>query len=329
MPPSSAAHGAPFGLMRARPTLTGVLLFVGVLLGLLASPWHAASAVWAEVTAPRTVGALAPQLGQATGNDLRSRLGSLLAAPESAWQHLTRDERAILLDGAATWIPYPAVASDDPDLAAAFDLVALAALDLAPETALDQLAVNAVLLELSPPVLADALFAVEPVPAILDDDTIFVVDHVIVAALRDATAAGVPVATLDSRGLLTVAVTPPGPTPRVAAPEPAPPLAPMRRAANGRSIPVIPVRALPPEALDTLALIARGGPFPFAQDGATFGNFEGNLPAAPPGFYREYTVITPGEDDRGARRIVTGDEDRIIYYTADHYDSFAEVMLND
>jgi len=79
---------------------------------------------------------------------------------------------------------------------------------------------------------------------------------------------------------------------------------------------------LPPEALDTLDLIADGGPFPFDRDGITFQNRERLLPQKPRGYYREYTVITPGESDRGARRIIAG-EDGELYYTADHYDSFA------
>jgi ribonuclease T1 len=80
--------------------------------------------------------------------------------------------------------------------------------------------------------------------------------------------------------------------------------------------------ALPPEAHDTLRLIARGGPYPYPQDGGTFYNREGLLPSQPTGYYREYTVKTPGVDHRGARRIVTGDSYREDYYTADHYASF-------
>ena len=80
---------------------------------------------------------------------------------------------------------------------------------------------------------------------------------------------------------------------------------------------------LPPEAHDTLALIARGGPFPHRQDGATFQNRERRLPAQARGYYREYTVRTPGERTRGARRIVTGGDPASQYwYTDDHYASF-------
>lgn len=82
---------------------------------------------------------------------------------------------------------------------------------------------------------------------------------------------------------------------------------------------------LPMEAIDTLLRIAEGGPFPYDQDGATFQNREGLLPAHPRGYYREYTVETPGSPDRGARRIVTG-EDGERYYTDDHYDSFRFIV---
>jgi guanyl-specific ribonuclease Sa len=80
---------------------------------------------------------------------------------------------------------------------------------------------------------------------------------------------------------------------------------------------------LPPEAHDTLALIARGGPFPHRQDGSVFQNRERRLPQQPRGHYREYTVRTPGERTRGARRIVTGgDPPSEFWYTHDHYRSF-------
>ncbi len=84
---------------------------------------------------------------------------------------------------------------------------------------------------------------------------------------------------------------------------------------------------LPPEAASTWALIEDGGPFPYARDGTTFGNREGLLPRQPDGYYREYTVPTPGERDRGARRLVTG-EGGELWYTADHYASFVRVEPN-
>ncbi|HMV93942.1 MAG TPA: ribonuclease domain-containing protein [Thauera aminoaromatica] len=83
---------------------------------------------------------------------------------------------------------------------------------------------------------------------------------------------------------------------------------------------------LPAEAIETLALIQRGGPFPYRKDGTTFQNRERLLPARPRGYYREYTVPTPGARDRGARRIVSGgDPPEVFYYTADHYRSFREI----
>ncbi|MFI6979585.1 ribonuclease domain-containing protein [Embleya sp. NPDC050154] len=82
---------------------------------------------------------------------------------------------------------------------------------------------------------------------------------------------------------------------------------------------------LPAEARETLRLIAAGGPFPYNRDGVVFGNREKLLPAEPDGYYREYTVRTPGAADRGARRIVTG-RNTERYYSDDHYASFAAVL---
>jgi len=85
---------------------------------------------------------------------------------------------------------------------------------------------------------------------------------------------------------------------------------------------------LPAGARDTLALIARGGPFPHPQDGGVFGNREKRLPAKPRGYYREYTVDTPGLNHRGARRIITGGQPpEMYYYTDDHYDSFRNFQV--
>jgi ribonuclease T1 len=89
-------------------------------------------------------------------------------------------------------------------------------------------------------------------------------------------------------------------------------------------LPMVAVESLPQEAVTTLALIDAGGPFPYAQDGATFHNRERLLPDRPSGYYAEYTVATPGSPDRGARRIVAGDGGE-RYYTDDHYASFREV----
>lgn len=90
-------------------------------------------------------------------------------------------------------------------------------------------------------------------------------------------------------------------------------------AARSRDLPGF----LPPEAHATLDLIERGGPFPHRQDDGVFGNRERLLPPRPRGYYREYTVRTPGARDRGARRIVSGgDPPGEYFYTDDHYRSF-------
>ena len=84
---------------------------------------------------------------------------------------------------------------------------------------------------------------------------------------------------------------------------------------------------LPPEARETLKLIDAGGPFPYQRDGITFQNRERRLPEQASGYYREYTVPTPGSRDRGARRIVTGDQPpAVFYYTADHYQTFRRIQ---
>jgi ribonuclease T1 len=90
----------------------------------------------------------------------------------------------------------------------------------------------------------------------------------------------------------------------------------------------IAVDRLPPEARVTLALIRTGGPFPYDKDGTVFGNREGLLPRQPRGYYREYTVKTPGSRDRGARRIVAGGDAQRpadLWYTDDHYRSFRRI----
>jgi ribonuclease T1 len=89
---------------------------------------------------------------------------------------------------------------------------------------------------------------------------------------------------------------------------------------------VVALATLPQEARVTQQLIRSGGPFPHAKDGTVFGNRERLLPRERRGYYREYTVVTPGSRDRGARRIVCGGEQprepEACYYTADHYASF-------
>ena len=87
---------------------------------------------------------------------------------------------------------------------------------------------------------------------------------------------------------------------------------------------------LPAEAQRTQALIRRGGPFPFPKDGVVFGNRERRLERRPRGWWREYTVPTPGSRDRGARRIVCGGrvatEPEACFYTEDHYGSFHLIL---
>ncbi len=92
--------------------------------------------------------------------------------------------------------------------------------------------------------------------------------------------------------------------------------------------------SLPRQAEDTAEDILAGGPFDYPDnDNARFGNYEGILPKEPSGYYREYTVETPGIDHRGARRIVTGGgsttDPEVWYYTADHYESFCEIPQTD
>lgn len=112
------------------------------------------------------------------------------------------------------------------------------------------------------------------------------------------------------------------PTPSVTATTPAsPPPPPLAEAPTNRQ-PALP-DFLPAEAHRTIGLIQRGGPFPHRQDGSVFGNREGHLPQQSRGWYREYTVDTPGLSHRGARRIITGGQPpREWYYSDDHYESF-------
>jgi ribonuclease T1 len=87
----------------------------------------------------------------------------------------------------------------------------------------------------------------------------------------------------------------------------------------------IPLDKLPPEARHTVAVIQAGGPFPYQRDGSVFRNREGLLPKRSRGYYREYTVKTPGAKDRGGRRIVAGQGGE-FYYTDDHYRSFRRII---
>ena len=86
---------------------------------------------------------------------------------------------------------------------------------------------------------------------------------------------------------------------------------------------------LPREAVNTLNLIAAGGPYPYEKDGIVFGNRERLLPAHRRGYYHEYTVPTPRARNRGARRIVCGgplQRTDNCYYSDDHYTSFNRIV---
>jgi ribonuclease T1 len=101
--------------------------------------------------------------------------------------------------------------------------------------------------------------------------------------------------------------------------------------ASGRTSPgqdEISTAQLPREARQTMMLIKQGGPYPYRQDGKTFGNYEGHLPRQARGYYREFTVKTPGARNRGAKRIVAGGrppEPREYFYTEDHYATFKRI----
>ena len=89
-------------------------------------------------------------------------------------------------------------------------------------------------------------------------------------------------------------------------------------------MPEIAAAELPPQARATIELVRKGGHFPHERDGIVFGNFEKLLPMRERGYYREYTVRTPGQKSRGARRIVAGKGGE-LYYTEDHYRTFKRI----
>jgi len=130
--------------------------------------------------------------------------------------------------------------------------------------------------------------------------------------------AGEPAATGSGASATASATTSPNAPPRGAA----------RGAARdeGASRDTAADSGLPREATQVLARIRAGGPFEYERDGVVFGNFEGHLPQQPRGYYHEYTVRTPGERGRGARRIIAGGQPPTdFWYTADHYDSFVRI----
>lgn len=142
-------------------------------------------------------------------------------------------------------------------------------------------------------------------------------------SLLTVVLAGVAALVLQWAGLLE------GPQQRPPAPVQAPSTAPAAEArTQAPAAGEIAFSALPGEARQVIRLIHAGGPFPYEKDGTVFQNRERLLPARDRGYYREYTVATPGEASRGARRIVAGGPPRdpeVIYYTADHYRSFRRV----
>jgi ribonuclease T1 len=102
------------------------------------------------------------------------------------------------------------------------------------------------------------------------------------------------------------------------------------KAGTNSSIGQISTNDLPKQGRETLTLIRKGGPFPYSKDGTVFGNRERALPKQARGYYKEFTVKTPGSRDRGARRIVCGGEvtnpaKSECFYTDDHYASFKRI----
>jgi ribonuclease T1 len=100
-------------------------------------------------------------------------------------------------------------------------------------------------------------------------------------------------------------------------------------ASPGTQPAIVNLSELPRQGRETYERIRQGGPFPYEKDGTVFGNRERLLPQMTRGYWREYTVQTPGSRDRGARRIVCGGPPRTpdaCYYSADHYASFRKIV---
>lgn len=106
--------------------------------------------------------------------------------------------------------------------------------------------------------------------------------------------------------------------------------APARQPSDQDDAATLPYQALPVQARQVDRAIRNGGPFAYDKDGGIFGNRERRLPAHARGYYREYTVDTPGAHDRGARRLVCGGfeprQPEVCYYTRDHYNSFSRIV---
>lgn len=92
----------------------------------------------------------------------------------------------------------------------------------------------------------------------------------------------------------------------------------------------IALSGLPAQGQQVMGQILQGGPFRYEKDGTVFFNREQQLPRQKRGYYREYTVPTPGLKHRGARRIVCGGQEPrqpdACYYTEDHYASFRLIV---
>ncbi|MFG2846510.1 ribonuclease [Kitasatospora sp. NPDC048296] len=119
-------------------------------------------------------------------------------------------------------------------------------------------------------------------------------------------------------------------TAKPSAPKPTPPAGGGTPATSGTWVPADPALAdvcrtkLPSQAQDTLALIAKNGPYPYNRDGIVFENRESRLPKKAGSYYHEFTVVTPGSNDRGTRRVVTGGSGE-QYWSPDHYVTFQEI----
>ena len=292
----------------------------------------------------RTVGGASPRITGESEQDIRSQSGSLLAGSDSAWRDLSRAERAILLDSDAIWASYDEAVDGDIDRDDLLFPVIELVWDVSEGVGVtdETLLINTVILDLPADKLGPALEESERQAIVVGPAVILLFDNVVVARINltpdTVWADELDQGDIDDRGLIvapgaasssrstadptsTAPTTTPGTT-SAAAPTREP-----KYSASGEEIPTVTLDELPIEAAETIYLILSGGPFPFDRDGVTFGNYEGHLPDAEFGYYREYTVITPGVDHRGARRIVTGDNDAVFYYTDDHYESFAEVIL--
>ncbi|MFG3049471.1 ribonuclease domain-containing protein [Kitasatospora sp. NPDC048239] len=135
-----------------------------------------------------------------------------------------------------------------------------------------------------------------------------------------AAASSAPTASAASAG----SAVPKPSAPKPSAPKSSPPAGAVVWVPTDPALADVCRTGLPGQALDTLGLIARGGPYPYRSDGIVFENRENRLPRKATGYYHEYTVVTPGSNDRGARRVVTGTSGE-QYWTADHYASFQEI----